>query len=297
VAQQAYRSGDALAKVSVTDADRIAAVVQFDFVVETMLRGVLFEAKHAQARTERFRDLLKLVGEVLSPGYPQAIPLGQGGLEQVRSIRNAAQHEARSPTQVEVTECAIHTRGFVVEAARVAWDLDFFAADIAAVRSERVRNYLERAGAAHQALDVRAAMGWVRAAFEYAFKHGGENVVGPSVDVRELLVVDRAGRTDGRHSRDGAEAAIALTRLQVLGRLTAFGMNLREYIYWRNTFLSAPALNINDELAPPHDREPDWTSEDYDRAFAYVTDSVLRMEQIVEDVDPGGFTRGGFDKL
>ena len=137
-------------------------------------------------------------------------------------------------------------------------------------------------------------MGWLRAAFERAFEAGGENIVGPTLRVRELAVAGN-GAADGPFG-EGEDAATALRRLQVLGRLSAFNMSVGEYLHWRNVFASAPPVNVNGQLIRRgHDKE--WSASEYAAAFAYVVDSTLKMERVLPDLESGGFVHGGFDKL
>lgn len=140
-------------------------------------------------------------------------------------------------------------------------------------------------------------MGWLRAAFHFAFNHGGENLVGRPVDVDELMVRHRSGVKDrpGPSSK-GEHAAVALRRLQVLGRLLAFGISVPDYLHWRHELMEAPRLSLNGELIR-HDNERSWTEQEVDTATAFAIDATLRIESVVPDVDPGGFERGGFDKL
>jgi hypothetical protein len=169
-------------------------------------------------------------------------------------------------------------------------------ADIRSLRSERVIEFLTKATAALDAEDFRTAIGWTNSAFEYAFEHGGENIVGRTVNVHELVVRDYRGDIypPGR-AGGGDEAAIALRRLQILGRLNAFNMSVREYLYWRNRFALAPKVNISGGLSAA--RDPGWTRDDVQAALGYVLDSALNMERVTPDLEPGGFYRGGSDKL
>ena len=303
IAQQAFRAAEALAWHGISHADRVAAVVQLDFAVETVVRAYLADGASPHARREqRFTELLKLADDMLvSAGKAASVPM-RAGVEQLRGVRNAAQHEARVPTQVEVAESMVHARETLVELTRLAWDSDFFEADLEAIRSDEARERLHRAVGCQGSGDTHSAMGWIRAAFEYAFANGGENLVGPVINVAELLVVDR-GALHSSIDQDpdpfhrGEDAAIALRRLQILGRLTAFGMNVTQYLHWRDKFSDAPPLNMSRELSNFSGTKPSWTEQDYQAGFAYVVDSILSMEQVVPDIDPGGFGRGGFDKL
>lgn len=293
VARQAFRVGERLADAAISDADRVSAVVQLDFAVETVLRAVAFDRQLSTAKADRFRELLNGVGQTLhgTSSFP-----GRAGIEQARSIRNAAQHEARIPTPTELSEAVVHSRDALLSIARVAWGIDFLVSDIDEIRSEAVRNHLHRASASRSEGDTAAAMGWLRRAFEYAFAHGGENLVGRPVEVAELLVRDRQDGDPPDPFGHGKDAAVALRRLQVLGRLTAFGIGVPQYLQWRGRLLEAPAININGELIR-HENDRQWTDEEVDRAAAFVIDAALRMEHVVPDLDPGGFRSGGFDKL
>src|SRR6266540_4582237 len=191
IAQQAFRSADGLATAGVSDADRVAAVVQFDFAVETVLRALLYEARSPKAHVEGFRELLNATRESLKGGDVVDDVPGRAGLQQLRGIRNAAQHEARVPRSVEVVECSVHARDALVEIAHVAWNVDFFAADVDAVKSERVAELVRRAVKAYSGDDTHGAMGWLSSAFHYAFTNGGENLVGSDVDVIEIVVRDQ----------------------------------------------------------------------------------------------------------
>lgn len=149
------------------------------------------------------------------------------------------------PTRVEFAESVVHARETLVELTRLAWDFDFFEADLEAIKSDEARERLHRAVGCQVSGDTHGAMGWIRAAFEYAFANGGENLVGPVVNVAELLVVVRGvlhSSVDQDPFHRAEDAAIALRRLQILGRLTAFGMNVTQYLHWRDKFSDAPPV-------------------------------------------------------
>ncbi|MFC6159658.1 hypothetical protein [Kribbella jiaozuonensis] len=298
VARQAFTSAEALAAAGMTDADRVSAIVGFDFAAETVIRAVLFDAARyldakVDPKVQGFRPMLEAAAEAFrSDSLATDVP-GRPGLEHVRNIRNAAQHEARIPTLVEVHESRIYTKDAATEAVRLAWGVDFLAADIQAVRSAIVRGYLNSAVASEDAGDLAGAMGWLHAAFEHGLTHGGENLVGPPIKA-DVLALAEPGRVDARGIL--ADLQTSFRRLQVLGRLTAFGINVPTYLHWQRIFAGAPPLNFNGELSR-YDGERDWPKQEVDRAMAYVIDAVLRMEQVVDDVDPGGFRHGGFDKL
>lgn len=292
IARQAFRRGEHATTIAASDADRVAAVVQIDFAVETVLRAVLFDRDRRVARSDRFSELLDHAGTaVYGGGLPR-----RSELEHVRSIRNAAQHEARVPTAVEAIECLVHARDALGLLAESAWGVDFLAGDIDEIRSEKVRGHLTRAHAAVAANNGTEAMGWLRAAFHFAFNHGGENLVGPAVDVDELIVRERRRKDTSDPFGKGRDAAVALRRLQVLGRLLAFGISVGDYLHWRQELMQAPALNLNGELIR-HESERSWTEREVDTATAFVVDATLRIEHVVPDVDPGGFRRGGFETL
>ncbi|MEV6273542.1 hypothetical protein AB0L64_40675 [Kribbella sp. NPDC051936] len=198
VARRTYRSAEALATGGVSDADRASAIVQFDFAVETVTRALLFDAgRHLRSKVDPkiqgFRPLLEGAADTFrNAGSANDVP-GRAGLEHVRSLRNAAQHEARIPTEIEVHECLVYARDAAVEIVRLAWAADFLAAETEAIRSAIVKRYLSGAKAAEDAGDLIGAMGWLRAAFEHAFTHGGENLVGPPIKSDVLAFAEPVG--------------------------------------------------------------------------------------------------------
>lgn len=298
IAQMAFRSADALFNTRSSDADRVSIVVQLDFAIETLLRAVLLQAGHLNARAHEFKKLLDGVDDFLrSQAGVQGLS-SRVGVDLLRGVRNAAQHGARVPTNGEVAESVVHARLALVELTQHSWGTSFLATDVELIQSQRAKQLILRGAAAFDDGDLPAAMGWVAAAFAYGFTHGGENLVGPDVKVRALMVVDRPVRTgeDPDPFNRGSDAAIALRRLQVVGRLNAFGIDIAEYLFWREKFAAAPHLNIKDDLIR-HETERTWERDDYEKASLYVVESILKMEQIVPDVDPGGFHRGGTDKL
>ncbi|GAA0609934.1 hypothetical protein GCM10009534_50880 [Kribbella sandramycini] len=298
VARQMHRAAESLATAGSSGADRVSAVVQFDFTLETVVRAFLFDAgRLLGAKTDPkipgFRPMLESAADTLrNASLANDVP-GRSGLEHVRSLRNAAQHEARIPTEVEVLECLVYSRDAAVGIARIAWDVDFLAYEMDALRSPIVRRYLSRAAEAERNSDLISAMGWLRAAFEHAFSHGGENLVGPPIRT-DVLALAEPKRVDARSVR--ADLETSFRRLQTLGRLTAFGIDVPLFLLWQRRFIRASPLNISGELMR-RDGDSDWTESDIRQATAYVIDSVLRMERVVDDVDPGGFRHGGYDKL
>jgi hypothetical protein len=261
-----------------SDVDRIGAVVQFDFAALTVLNAFLLQTLAPNKIPQAFSELLKQVENGIRDQDPLAGLDGRANLEQVHSVRNAAQHEARRPTAEEVQDCRTHTRDALTSFCQRAWGLQFDRAETEAVVNEHIRLYLHNALAAQTDGDSSATMAWLRAALDGAIARAAPALVGPEASP-ESYGVAIASRL--ANPKESVQAVVR--RLQATTARLALGLDLLEYQRFRELSPGAPPQGVQGLIRHPDD--PTYSPDELEFAFSYVTNIIVAIEEFVGDLD------------
>jgi hypothetical protein len=87
------------------------AVIGFDLANETILKAVAVELNNTIKLKRYFNEVIEQINaELGKKGKPQ---LNTTNIGKVHDIRNATQHHARYPTEIELNDCRTYTRDFL----------------------------------------------------------------------------------------------------------------------------------------------------------------------------------------
>jgi hypothetical protein len=124
VVKQLYQQSLAQAR-SQNDASRIMAVIGFDLTVETLLKVIIGaldphgNPKKDEYAFHQYRDKAEQL--MLNDGLNQ-LP-HKRNITYVHDLRNAAQHKAKYPTEIEVNDSRTYIRDFLQQVLSQVWGL------------------------------------------------------------------------------------------------------------------------------------------------------------------------------
>lgn len=262
LAKQVYQRALALAHGAVSAVDGTLAVIEFDFALETIVKSVFraFDQQHQMPES-----LTKLVGATNSllqaQGYPPIA--GAQNIHRVRDIRNAAQHEARTPTTDEVNECRTHTHDFLVQVFNAVWGRDFETLSVADfIQQPEVRTLLLEAESCVQKGDYLEAVQRSGAALTKAL--GCLNVAG-------MVAIP--------------DSSLYVPLMSVMEAVNFIALGLNYAQYWR--YKQVAGANYSDDSGTLHHSGGKEALEraDAEYAVAYCDETILEIEGRVGNLD------------
>jgi hypothetical protein len=290
IARGAFRHGVRLQAGAPGPSTRVTSLVALDFAVETTLKAFVQQATSGDLRRVTFPDLVKRAREQLDARNLGG-QSGFGGLEEVHDKRNAAQHQARVPTQEELVTGVVHVRDALDDFCVATWDVGFDIAETDEVLTGALRHGLEQAVAAREVdQDATSAVGWVRIVVNAAVE---------AVTVATAGAIARSGhRTRLPHFSGGGQVEEQLRSLvEALERREAavrseiaavrdamaplaLGMDTRVWMEFRALLDWAPQRNMAGTFMR-HERERRFTAQEARDMTGLAIDLVLRIEEIV----------------
>jgi hypothetical protein len=269
------------------DMARVSAVVLFDFAVESMLKAALEAVRSSAGQPGRgFIGVL----DALDHGLTTAVGRGMTSRHQalaLHRIRNAAQHEARIPSDAEVAQAQARAEVVTGELAELVWGVDLASLSLAAgVRDVYARTCLTEAEAQFAAGRYVRCVELAAAAFESMLGLASLAFGSPPQQYTDGLVTVEGIASDGREVLQLLANVAEAVVLQRTGVSQAATRRLRSLTgtAWQVSGISGTkAFNI----WPHIDRA---TARD---ALAFCTTSALRIEAEVGDVyEPYGISYG-----
>ena len=129
---------------------KIMAVISFDLAIETILKLAMRLADNTKSPKSDINELMQQLDAALILHGITTIQ-AKPHILRVRQIRNAAQHEARTPTNTELNECHIYTRDFLSDFTLQAWSIDIQNIRLSSmIRDNVIRTIMEKAESAFQ---------------------------------------------------------------------------------------------------------------------------------------------------
>jgi hypothetical protein len=122
----------------------IMSVIGFDLAVETLLKTAVVFLGYAKdlKNLSNFDNLLTETKNCLSNQGLGLFP-DEAKIRRIRNIRNAAQHEARTPNSLEVNECRTWAKNFLDLVVDQIWEKSFDLISISDfIENEEVKNLL-----------------------------------------------------------------------------------------------------------------------------------------------------------
>lgn len=280
LAKAAFRRGTTLGRPPAGSANRVLAVVAYDFALETVVKAALGALTEKVGGEERLPILVKRLTERLArEGRPVDGARAYAGLA-VRGVRNAAQHEARSPNPDEVGDSRTHTADLLEDVLGKVWGVAL--RDVGVADAVQHQAFRERLRAGEQALDAGA----LREACHQAT--GALALALHSVNETYLGLPDRTIETFG--GGVGFLARHALARLARVTSLLLCGVDLNGW-EWCKDIAGNPIVALNGEVVFQGGADPP-TQEEAEFVVAFCAEGVLDMEARIGDLArPFGYPR------
>jgi hypothetical protein len=102
--------------------DRVIAVIEFDLTIETVLKIVVLAFDASKTPAGDFQGIVSQADGLLIKAGFAGIP-DKAKIQQVRTIRNDAQHKARYPNESDVSDIRTYTRDFLTQLLVDVWGI------------------------------------------------------------------------------------------------------------------------------------------------------------------------------
>lgn len=122
--KQLYQQAEKQSSLQHSISNRIMSVIGFDLAVETLLKVIVAALDRRKKPTEGFPGLLDQCDNLLSRQDLPLLPY-RAQILHAHSIRNDAQHEAKYPSQTDVSDCRTYARDFCREVIGNTWGVSF----------------------------------------------------------------------------------------------------------------------------------------------------------------------------
>jgi len=259
---------------------RLRTVLELDWVIEAMLKTLLGALNPGKSPSERLNELLQDADTVLQRlGKP--LVADRGHLVHVRALRNAAQHEARDPTDIELSECHIYTRDFLIATLYNTWGLTLDQVSLVAlVQTPCLAQILQDADNALDTQDWLTATELAMLSLELADEMSHSRLQDHSRQNRAFRQLSTFGNETTSH-----DVQETLEGIQQVLRFLVLGMDYSSHVDFLRTAGSI-GITVYAKFYSYHAPATGITEASARTTAAYVTDIVLQMEQRLGDLDP-----------
>jgi len=127
-------------------AERILVLIGYDLANETALKAVISSLSTKQPNKDHnFGQIISEAAKILDERGLDTIPY-QANLMKVRTLRNSSQHDARNPSDDDLSDARTYTKDFLEKLFQQVWTLNFQTISMRSlVRNDEVRERLDAA--------------------------------------------------------------------------------------------------------------------------------------------------------
>jgi len=200
----------------------------------------------------------------------------------VHNIRNDAQHDAREPSNSELSDCSTYTRDFLKNVTKQIWDLDLDKISLASeIKESMIRPYLIDAENALNKKDFKKATEKAVKGFEKAVTLVGTSLVGRQPWFDNTLVVIDAFEKKTKPSKQYTDSIEKMRKT-----LLFLTLNLSYSDYLKFIQITGnPLYTLGNE--EPHDflnAKPNPTENETAFAVSFAVNGVIAMESVVGEL-------------
>ena len=247
--------------------------MQFHFAAETATKALLLAIGDPAAHGN-LPAVLKATTKHLASQDPPLTVDGVSGIDQIRTIRNEAQHNARTPTLVEVQEARATTHLFLHDYFHVVWGLDFDQADVDEIADPEVRALFHREAEAAAKGDSTVAAGWTWQALDHAMRRCTGRIMRPFPSRVEVEI-----HGDHHTMFDRKDLTEAIKSAHSIAGLVALGLDPAELIRVQKALTGAPFTLFLGEEPEHSEGGREFSTEEAASARRMAIELILRVEQ------------------
>jgi hypothetical protein len=267
--QQAYLQSTARP----SPVSRIIAIVTFDLATETVLKAVVSALEPSKNPEKLFQPLLQSADSLLaSKGFPP-VP-DQVQIQHVHSLRNDAQHKAKYPTEIEVSDSRAFTKTFLDNITTQVWGKNFEDISlIDLIQNAEVKALLQSARGYFDSNDYTQCVAYLKVAFELAIGKASELLTGnyPNSSTFDPPEIPK-------------ELVESLIKTTTVVSMLALGLDFAEYMRYKHATSSVLSFHTGDNLVHAAITGPEPNEDEARFALNYVVDVSSQIESYVGDL-------------
>ncbi len=273
IAKQVYQKAVGSVGYRASVSDRILAILEFDFSIETALKTVVYALQKDKVPAKEFQALVQQCNDVLAKNNYAPLP-DVIHIQYVHEFRNDAQHKAKYPGESEVSDCRTYTKDFLAAIIANVWDVSFESISLVdIVQQQEIKQQLLTAEESLQAGDLEGSTQYSALAMGTLLRH-----------VKRLLIERDIGHSlDTVLKRDFRDLLASLEKMRDLLVYTALGMDYAEYLRFRSVVGEAGAYADGKPMRHPGTEPVDARNAEY--ALAYCVNTVIEVEERVGSLD------------
>jgi hypothetical protein len=265
-----------------TATTRILAVMSFDLAIETLMRAAVGSLDASRAPADGFSGLIQQLDSLLASASLGPLP-DRGNVIHVHSVRNDAQHRARQPSKIEVSDARTYTRDFMRKTTQLVWDLNIDTVTLVdLICHPRLRACLENAERHFQLREFTLSAEQACTALTLAFDYVGDSIVGrlPRF-LGGFEIHDSFGKPG--HSSDSREVLRTFERMRDTLLIAALGLSYPDQARFRQLAGFVDFTMGGKALA--HGVKPDLSEAEAEFVLAYAIGAVQQIETTVGDIE------------
>jgi hypothetical protein len=258
---------------------KIMAVIGFDLATETMLKAVASTLEPNKQPSNDFQGLVQQCDLLLAAQQLPVLP-DKAKIQNVHTIRNDAQHKARYPNDVDVSDCRTYTRDFLHVISMNVWGIQFDRISLAdLIQDSDIRKHLLDSEAALSQGDYKRATEEAAYGLDMAIGMVRRAIVGKDVDMFRNFVT-----ASGSHSmKEDRDATNALGRMQEVVTFLALGMDYGRYLTHKE--IAGDVTTMMDEHVVYIGQKSNIDAGEAEFVVAFSIDSIIEIENRVGSLE------------
>lgn len=277
--KQIYQQALIHAAKQYSDVFKTISTIEFDYAVETCLKAIYNSLETSKVPSEKFPELIQQCDGILTKNGFNPVP-DKTNIMFVHSIRNDAQHKAKYPSNINVSDCRTYTRDFLLKTFDEVYGLSFEKLSlIDEITHQKVKDYLLSADVALKTEDYKRVVQESASGLTWALTYVQRALVGTDPSFCDgILVQDSFGKM--KKDRDILRA---FERMQDTLLYVALGMDYSEFMEYKK-ITGNSCLLLSGNVSFQGTKEP-ITRDDAEFVHNYCIKSIIQIESIVGDLE------------
>ena len=259
--------------------DRMLAVVGFDLANETLLKAIAVALNNTIKLKHTFPDVIVQVQTELgnyNTNLPDVIKI-----QRIHDLRNATQHHARYPSEIEVNDSRTYTRDFLEKAVYDVWGESFESLSLVDVIQNNIaKKYLSEAETDLINENLVDVLAKCKASFQIVIGEIANSITENISSWIKAIVVTETFK----EPEPNTEVFKAFMKTRELIAFQVAGINPQEYLKYKR-LSSTVAVHIyqdNGYSCNVSGREPTKIEAEY--VLNFVINSIVQIESLDKDI-------------
>lgn len=277
--KQLYQQAIIQSKSHHSDVNRLISIIEFDAAIESFLKSIIWSLDPSKTPPDKFQELIQDCNNLLQKNSLSPLP-DLAHIQWIHSIRNDAQHKAKLPTIENVSDCRTYTRDFIQKVMYDIYGSSFESISlIELIKNEKIRQGFTDAELFIKKGEYPKAVQEAATGLEWALLYVKKSLVGDTSHfTRAFITEDSFGKP-----KSDSDMFRAFEKMQETVLFLSLGMNYREYIQLKQ--ITGYITLTLDGKSHFHNMKETITIEDSDFVFSYCVNTVIQIENFVQDLE------------